>query len=316
MVEEQQVGNVVGHWNDPSLGIPSVRAMHESNRAAWNEGAARYAEWVERDVALLRDGIVEYYLDREGGEFIDPDEARRKGRIAHGMQPRELVDLGDLRPWCRRAIHLQCASGFDTLALAVLGAGEVVGVDISDVHLENARRKSEALGFPARWVRCDILDTPAELDGTADLVYTGKGALNWIQDIGGWAGVVARLLRPGGRLYLYEGHPAIWPFRMEAATWEIEPGLSYFRTVPEAAQGWPESYIGNLGKPVEEEAMKWERLWPVSVVINVLIDAGLRLDRFTEHPEPYWDSHPRMPIEVRGLLPHTYALQMTRLGDA
>jgi SAM-dependent methyltransferase len=271
--------------------MADVRAMHEANRAAWNEGAVGYTEYIG-DMGMLPRGVTT-------------------------LQPIELEHLGDLS-WVDRAIHLQCASGADTLSLHLLGAKEVIGIDISDVHIENARRKTEQLGFPARFYRCDLLDTPHELDGTADLVYTGKGALNWLQDIEGWGRVVARLLRPGGRLYVYEGHPAVWPFKLEAAHWEWEPGLSYFRTEPEPSQGWSAEYLGEVvTKPVEEQAVKYERVWPVSAVINALIDAGLRLDRFTEHPDTFWGSYARMPPEERAALPQTFALQMTRVaGDA
>src|SRR5579883_1795199 len=162
----------------------TVRRMHESNRQAWNEGAVGY------------DAVIG-----------DMEVLPRGGTTLH---PIELQQLGDLRGWCHRAIHLQCASGADTLSLVNLGAEEVVGVDISDVHIENARRKTEVLGFPARWYRADVLDAPAELNGTADLVYTGKGALVWLHDLDGWARTVFRLLRPGGRFYLFEGHPLIW----------------------------------------------------------------------------------------------------------
>jgi SAM-dependent methyltransferase len=263
-----------------------IRRMHESNRAAWNEGAVGYTEYIG-DMAVLPHGGTT-------------------------LQAVELDHLGDLS-WCAWAIHLQCASGADTLSLHNLGAREVIGVDISDVHIENARRKTEELGFPARWYRCDVLDTPHELDGTADLVYTGKGALCWLQDIEGWALVVARLLRPGGRFYCYEGHPATWSFRLDASHWEWDPEFSYFRTEPEASQGWPPEYLGDVVRtPVEEQATKYERGWPVSTVINALIDAGLRLDRFTEHPDKYWNSFPNISPEETAALPQTFALWMTR----
>ena len=48
------------------------------------------------------------------------------------------------------------------------------------------------------------------LGQTFDLVYTGVGALCWLPDIRRWAGVVASLLRPGGRLFIREGHPMLW----------------------------------------------------------------------------------------------------------
>jgi hypothetical protein len=41
-------------------------------------------------------------------------------------------------------------------------------------------------------------------------VYTGVGALCWLPNIRAWAGVIASLLRPGGRLFMREGHPMLW----------------------------------------------------------------------------------------------------------
>lgn len=265
-----------------------VRAMHEQNRAAWNEGAAGYDD-VIGDMALLPGG----------------------GTTLH---PIELARLGDLHGWCRRAIHLQCASGADTLSLHNLGAEEVVGVDISDVHIENARRKTAHLGFPARWYRCDLLDTPAELDGTADLVYTGKGAINWLQDISAWGRVVARLLKPGGRFFLFESHPIIWPWKEEAPTYELSGEWSYFRTRPEVTRGWNAQYLGDLGKSQAELAEKFERLWPVSSVIDALLDAGLRLTRFDEFPDsPFsFTFFPNMPKETVEMLPQSFSLQAVK----
>jgi predicted O-methyltransferase YrrM len=89
-------------------------------------------------------------------------------------------------------VHLQCASGKDTLSLWIEGVEKVVGIDISDVHIANARRLSEAAGCrTVRWYRCDVLDTPQDLDGTADLVYSGRGAMFWVHDLDAWMAVVA-----------------------------------------------------------------------------------------------------------------------------
>ncbi len=104
--------------------------------------------------------------------------------------------IGDLHGRCRRAIHLQCAAGRDTLSLWNQGADEVVGVDFSPRMLDLAARLSAATGAPARWVLADVLDTPHDLDGSADLVYTGRGSLIWLADLDAWAAVIARLLSP------------------------------------------------------------------------------------------------------------------------
>ena len=39
------------------------------------------------------------------------------------------------------------------------------------------------------------------------MVYVTWGAIGWLPDIARWARVVSSLLKPGGTLYLLEGHP-------------------------------------------------------------------------------------------------------------
>src|SRR3954449_7627168 len=161
--------------------------MHAANRLAWDEAAERYEGWFDEAVALIRSGGVNLF----GAEV-------------------ELI--GNLHGRCRRAIHLQCAGGRDTLSLWNLGADEVVGIDFSPRMLELAARLSAATGAPARWILADVVATPHDLDGTGDLVYTGRGSLSWIADLDAWAAVVVRLLAPEGRFVLFEGHPAEWLF--------------------------------------------------------------------------------------------------------
>jgi hypothetical protein len=149
---------------------------------------------------------------------------RPRGRQQPAPSERRL--LGDLRPWCRRAIHLQCSGGWDAVSLVEQGAHEVVGIDISPRMIAMARRRAQALGLNASFYVSDVLDTPHELDGSADLVYTGKGALPWIMDMEAWARVVARLLAPGGLLYVFEGHPL-------DGVWDVD-GPSTASTLPTA----------------------------------------------------------------------------------
>src|SRR3954451_18387780 len=175
--------------DDPSLVRPAaadelrdVGRMHAANRAAWDEAAERYEGWFDEAVALIRSG----------------------GTNLFGVET-ELI--GDLHGRCRRAVHLQCAGGRDTLSLWNHGADEGIGVDFSPRMLELAGRLTAATGAPARWVLAAVLDTPHDLDGTANLVYTRRGSLIWLQDLDAWAGVVPRLLAPSGGFVLFEGHP-------------------------------------------------------------------------------------------------------------
>jgi SAM-dependent methyltransferase len=258
-----------------------VKARHQANRAAWNEGAVRYTEEIAETIAFLAAG-------------------------KSNLHPVERANLGDLAAWCRSAIHLQCASGRDTLSLWNEGVPQVVGVDISDVHIANARQISAALGAPAAWYRCDVLDTPHELDGTADLVYTGRGALGWLHDLDGWASVIARLLMPGGIVSVFDDHPVTWLFEPETETL-VATGYDYFAH-SDSSRGWPSTYIGDLDVPVAEQALKYERLWPVSTVFGALRAAGLVVEHFGEHREEYWDGFPKLGPELKARIPMTFSM--------
>jgi hypothetical protein len=69
-------------------------AGRRPGRAAWNQGAREYTGRLDDAIQFLRAG---------------------RGNL----QSVERADLGDLRTWCRSAVHLQCASGKDTLSLLI-----------------------------------------------------------------------------------------------------------------------------------------------------------------------------------------------------
>ncbi|MEX1170272.1 MAG: class I SAM-dependent methyltransferase [Chloroflexota bacterium] len=259
-----------------------VRSMHAATRAAWDEAAERYERWLDEAVALIRAGGTNLF----GAEI-------------------ELI--GDLHGRCERAIHLQCAGGRDTLSLWNLGATEVVGVDFSPRMLELAERLTSATGAPARWILSDVLDTPHELDGTADLVYTGRGSLIWLQDLDAWAAVIARLLAPAGRFVLFEGHPIEWLFDAgEDGRW-VATDYDYFAG-PEASRGWAPEYIDRLSVPEAEQSWKFARAWTLGEVITALLGAELRLEQVTEHPIDWWGGHADVRPEDRGRVPLSFSV--------
>jgi len=268
--------------------IADVRRMHAANREAWDEAAERYEGWFEEAVALIRGG---------GSNLLPVEE--------------DLI--GGLRGRCRRAIHLQCAGGRDTLSLWNLGADEVVGVDFSPRMLELARRLTEATGAPASWVEADVLDVPHALDGTADLLYTGRGAIIWLMDLDRWAAVLRRLLAPGGRLVIFDGHPAEWLFDGDGAGGWTLTDYDYFGG-PEASRGWAPEYIDHLSVPDGGQHWKFARAWTLGEIVTALLGAGLRLERVTEHPVDWWAGHRDVRADQRGRVPLSFSVVATR-GD-
>ena len=265
-----------------------VPGMHASNRAAWDEAAERYEGWFDEAVALIRDG-------------------------GSNLFPIEETLIGDLRGRCSRAVHLQCAGGRDTLSLWNLGADEVVGIDFSPRMLELARRLSEAVGAPARWIEADVLETPHELDGTADLVYTGRGAIMWLQDLDAWASVVRRLLSPTGRFVLFDAHPAEWLFDVGPDGRWVATDYDYFAG-PEASKGWAPGYIDRLSIVDDDQHWKFARAWTLGEVVTALLRAGIDVAEVAEHPVDWWGGHKDVRPEERGRIPLSFSVVGSRRG--
>src|SRR5690348_16252012 len=163
-----------------------VNEYLETNRANWDERAPAHAASPGYHVA----------------EFLaDPGYLSEVVRF-------DLPRLGEIAGL--RGVHLQCHIGTDTVSLARLGAS-MTGLDFSAPAVGQARSLAARIGADARFVQADVYSA-AEVPGRAafDLVFTGIGALCWLPGIGRWAAVVADLLRPGGRLFLREGHPMLW----------------------------------------------------------------------------------------------------------
>jgi SAM-dependent methyltransferase len=262
--------------------LADVGAMHAANKAAWDEAAERYEGWFDEAVELIRSG----------------------GTNLFGVET-ELI--GDLRGCCRRAIHLQCAAGRDTLSLWNHGADEVVGIDFSPRMLELAARLTAATGAPARWILADVLDAPAELDGTADLVYTGRGSLIWLSDLDAWAAVIARLLSPDGRFVLFEGHPVEWLFDADADGRWVATDYDYFGGA-EASRGWAPEYIERLSVDEPDQSWKFARAWTLGEIVTALLGANLRLEAVAEYPIDWWGGHADVRPEDRGRIPLSFSV--------
>ncbi|MCC6496046.1 MAG: class I SAM-dependent methyltransferase [Propionibacteriaceae bacterium] len=212
--------------------------------------------------------------------------------------------LGDLAGL--DVVHLQCHIGTDTLSLYRLG-GRVTGVDLSPASLAEARRLAAAAGAPIDYVESDVYAAPQALgDRRFDLVYTGIGAIGWLPDIRRWAEVVSALLRPGGRLFIREGHPVLWasivvqvgadpvdrlqqPSISAAGHETVALELPYFEQAEPMAWTEEQTYAGD--DPVASpDSLEWNH--GLGEIITALFDAGLQLTSFTEHDSVPYDALP------------------------
>lgn len=209
-----------------------------------------------------------------------------------GPRPREAAVLGDVTGL--DLVHLQCHFGKDTLSWARVGA-RVTGLDFSPTAIEAARALAGRAGLSdrAEFVCAPVSEAVSVLGGRSfDVVYVSLGALCWLPDIEVWAGQVAGLLRPGGRLFLHEVHPVSQALADDSLT-VVYP---YF----EEPVPYREAEAGTYADPTAVEALPGDPTFTwnhgIGEILGALLRHGLRIDVVDEHD---WTSFPRFPWLVR-----------------
>jgi SAM-dependent methyltransferase len=277
--------------------VAGVTDYLDMNRASWDERAPAHA------------ASPDYAVER----FVaDPEFLSEVVRF-------DLPLLGDVRG--ARGVHLQCHIGTDTISLARLGA-DMTGLDFSGAALAEARRISERAQTPVEFVESTVYDALTVLQpGGYDLVFTGIGALCWLPDVARWAGVVAGLLRPGGRLFIREGHPMMWAID-ESHTDALVVGYPYFEVPEPIVDDEGGTYVETDVVFTHNDSQCWNH--GIGEIITAVMDAGMELTSFVEHESVPWDALPgQMERDERGewhlvdqpsRLALTYTLQATRSG--
>lgn len=214
-----------------------------------------------------------------------------------------------------RGLHLQCHIGTDTVSLARLGA-RMSGLDFSAPAIAQAQSLADRLGLSVDFHVADAYDAVEVLGASSyDLVYTGIGAICWLPDINRWAQTVAGLLKPGGRLFVREGHPMLWA--LDSAPEDPVLKHPYFET-PEPIV-WDEG--GTYVETDHEFATTMTHEWNhgLAEIITAIQSAGLTFDSLTEHDSAPWNALPGLMTEDAAgewrltenpnRLPATYTLQ-------
>lgn len=193
--------------------------------------------------------------------------------------------LGDLRGLA--GVHLQCHLGTDTLSLARLGAN-MVGLDFSAPALEVARNLARDCDAAIEYVEADVHDAEKALGPARfDLVYTGIGALCWLPNVERWAKVVSGLLKPGGRLFIREGHPMLWTLCDPRPDGLQVIEFPYFETPDGTEFAETKTYVEHDGELTSPRFVTFNH--GLGEIITALMNAGMTLSAFEEHSSVPWD---------------------------
>ncbi len=252
----------------------------EANRAQWDERVPVHVASEFYDQTALREGR---------GRLYRIEEAELASLYPEGLEG-------------LRVLHLQCHFGADSLVLAQRGAS-VVGLDFSRPAIDQARALASEVGLAdrARFVHANVYDARHMLPEpeSFDLVFTTWGTITWLPDIVEWARIVAWFLKPGGRLYFADNHPAAQVFDgADAAT-----GLPVF-SYPYSHPG--QAIVAEDGADYATDAVlqqtrsfEWQH--PLGEVVEALLDAGLRLEFLREHYEVPWRMHEALVDRGEGM---------------
>src|SRR5262245_24443538 len=273
-------------------------------------------------------------------EYADVNRANWDERVpAHAASPEYSVDdflsdpeflshvvrfdlplLGDISG--QRGVHLQCHIGTDTISLARLGAS-MTGVDFSEPAVRQARALAGQTGADATFVQADVYDAAEAVGrGGFDFVFTGIGALCWLPSVSRWARVVASLLRPGGRLFIREGHPILWALQYGRDDGLLVIEDSYFERDEPMIVDEGGTYVTTDAVFEHNVTHEWNH--GLGEIVTALLDTGMAITGLTEHDSVPWEALPGQMQQIRlgewrltdrpWRLAHTYTLQAIKQG--
>ncbi|WP_216893609.1 hypothetical protein [Nocardia alni] len=149
------------------------------------------------------------------------------------------------------------------------------------------------------------------------MVYTGIGALCWLPSVERWARTVAALLRPGGRLFLRDGHPMAMTLD-EQQTDRLVVDHPYIETPEPMVWTGTSTYVETDGE-LQKATTTHEWNHGLGEIVTALLNAGLTLTGLVEHDSAPWEFLPgrmvrgddgefRLP-ERRDRVPFTFTVQ-------
>lgn len=180
-------------------------------------------------------------------------------------------------------LDLGCGSGETCRAFAEMGAARVVGLDLSENMLADARRQTQAQNVS--YVQMSMSDL-SPLHDTFDLVVSSL-AVHYVADFARFAREVYGLLNPGGVFVFSQEHPL---------TTAPKDGGRWVRDWRGRIRHWALSDYAEPGmrktRWFVDGVEKYHR--PFSAVINALVSAGFSVEKVAE-PMPDADMVRRFP---------------------
>lgn len=267
-------------------GTDKTKDFTTANRAAWDDAAPIHARQNQA-------GLIESFR-KPGFSCLDEVETRRLEAL--GVAGKDVAQI------C-------CNNGRELLSVKNMGAARCVGFDGAQGFVDQGRELAQAGGLDVEFVCTDIYDIDKAFDVGFDLVTITIGVLGWMPDLARFFAVLARLIKPGGALFIYEQHPILDMVEPAEADAPIVWELSYFNKEPYVETGGLDYFGGE--KYEAKPATSFSHT--MAEVVMAGLDNGLAVEHFEEFPHhisnTWWN------VEKSGIgLPMCYTLVL-RKGD-
>lgn len=205
-------------------------------------------------------------------EFFD-GYMRLREREVNANNLFEIPALMSLLPDLRglAVLDMGCGVGGNCAEFIRRGAARVVGIDISEKMLAEARARNSRPGIEYRRLPMERVN---ELDGPFDVVASSL-AIHYVQDYAGVARAVYGLLNPGGVFVFSQENPLTSCFTTgerwtrDADGNKLYANISNYSVDGERETAW-----------FVEGIKKYHRAFPT--VVNTLVDAGFVVERLLE----------------------------------
>ncbi|HET8728623.1 MAG TPA: class I SAM-dependent methyltransferase [Alphaproteobacteria bacterium] len=228
----------------------------EANRQCWDE-AAEFHRRHPQYAALLRG------FRNPGFSCLDETATTWLTRV--GIEGRDVAQL------C-------CNNGRELLSVRNMGAGRCVGFDQSAAFLSQARELAAVGGIDCTFVETDVHAIGPEFDAAFDIVVVTIGVFGWMPDLDAFLAVVSRLLRPGGRFFVYEEHPILNMVDLDIHSSPATLRFSYFKGEPfvdtDGLDYWS-------GRPYPSKPCYWFP-HPLGKIVTGCVEKGLAIERLEE----------------------------------
>ncbi|MEI6731302.1 MAG: class I SAM-dependent methyltransferase [archaeon] len=185
----------------------------------------------------------------------------------------------------KKIAQLCCNNGRELISIIKLGAKEGTGFDISDAAIADAKEFADIAKVNCDFICTDVYSIGEKYSNVFDIIYISAGSLNWLPNIEKFFKVINRLLKKGGRLFIYEIHPFSEVFASsDNNKFDSNNPYKITKSYFDNSAQMQETGIDYIGKEKYKSETNYWFTHTMSDIINGCIRNDIRITELKEYP--------------------------------